>query len=107
MLSAQIYFDPAYTQEFLATRDVLFRMLAIIAGEDHRMEFISRNILEHVRRVESLIRVDQTIAKVRTKETGKELYHHFFITKMYLHFFFLSYLTLLPHPHGVFLWMKL
>ncbi|RCN53689.1 hypothetical protein ANCCAN_00183 [Ancylostoma caninum] len=64
MLSAQIYFDPAYTQEFLATRDVLFRMLAIIAGEDHRMEFISRNLLEHVRRVESLIRVDQTIAKI-------------------------------------------
>ncbi|KAL6723199.1 hypothetical protein Aduo_018229 [Ancylostoma duodenale] len=64
MLSAQIYFDPAYTQEFLATRDVLFRMLAIIASEDHRMEFISRNLLEHVRRVESLIRVDQTIAKI-------------------------------------------
>ncbi|KAK6766194.1 hypothetical protein RB195_025849 [Necator americanus] len=64
MLSAQIYFDPAYSQEFLASRDVLFRMLAIIAAEDHMMEFVSRNILEHARRVESLIRVDQTVAKI-------------------------------------------
>ncbi|KHJ98307.1 hypothetical protein OESDEN_01710 [Oesophagostomum dentatum] len=64
ILTSQIYFDPAYSQQFLATREVLFRMLAIIASEDHRSEFISENILEHIRRVESLLRVDQIVAKI-------------------------------------------
>ncbi|VDM77440.1 unnamed protein product [Strongylus vulgaris] len=68
MLPAQIYFDPAYSHEFIATRDVLFKILAVIASEDRGAEFISRNYLEHLRRVDSLIRVDQTLAKIR-KET--------------------------------------
>lgn len=64
MLSARIYFDPAYSNEFVATRDVLFKMLAVISSQDRRMEFFTPDIFEHVRRIESLLRVDQTVAKV-------------------------------------------
>ncbi|WKY16511.1 hypothetical protein Q1695_001288 [Nippostrongylus brasiliensis] len=64
MMSAEMYFNPAYSKQFTATRDVLFKMLAIVSSEDIFMEFFTPNVLEHVRRIESLFRVDQTIAKI-------------------------------------------
>ncbi|KAK5983000.1 Neprilysin-1 [Trichostrongylus colubriformis] len=64
MMSARIYFDPAYSHEFVATRDVLFKMLALLSSKDIFMEFFPPNLYDHVRRIESLIMVDQTVAKI-------------------------------------------
>ncbi|KAJ1373151.1 hypothetical protein KIN20_035493 [Parelaphostrongylus tenuis] len=64
MLSAQTYFDSAYSPEYAATRRLLFKMLAMISAEDTQKEFFSANIIEQTRRVESLLRVDQTLAKI-------------------------------------------
>ncbi|VDM54649.1 unnamed protein product [Angiostrongylus costaricensis] len=64
MLSAQTYFNPAYSREYAATRTVLFNILALISAEDTHKEFFSANIMDQTRRVESLLRVDQTLAKI-------------------------------------------
>uniref|UniRef100_A0A7I4Z648 Peptidase M13 domain containing protein n=1 Tax=Haemonchus contortus TaxID=6289 RepID=A0A7I4Z648_HAECO len=64
MMSARIYFDPAYARELVATRDVLFKMLALLSSEDRSMEFFTPNLFEHARRIESLMMVDQAMAKI-------------------------------------------
>ncbi|KJH40683.1 peptidase family M13 [Dictyocaulus viviparus] len=64
LLTSQIYFNPAYSDEFIATRALLFKMLELLSNQDVQSEFFTDDVIDQTRRVESFLRVDQTFAKI-------------------------------------------